>query len=119
MADILIVDDQDRTIDLCRRGLPEHRYRGPARSWRDAADQLARARGRVDLVLLDVHFDIDPENLEGWNADLSRTEVERLKRNQGLHILERLRTRYPDLPVGLPTGISSSGHRFPPLSASL
>ena len=99
MADILIIDDQDRTFELCRRGLPENRYRGPARCWRDASEQLARARGRVDLVLLDVHFDIDEQDLEGFQEGMTRAEVEKLKRRQGLHILERLRLRYPDLPV--------------------
>ena len=99
MADILIIDDQDRTISMCQRFMPEHRYRGPARSWKEAAEQLARSRGRVDLVLLDVHFDIEDELLEGWDPELSMHDREQLKRNQGLHILERLRSRYPELPV--------------------
>ena len=99
MADILIVDDRDRTIDMCRRALPENRYRGPARSWKETADLLSRARGRVDLVLLDVHFDIDEEALLGFKDGMTARETEALKRRQGLEILQRIRGRYPDLPV--------------------
>ncbi len=103
MADILIVDDQDRYAELCRRAIPEHRYRGPARSWKEAADVLARARGRVDLVLLDVHFDIPASGLLGYRQGMGAPEIEGLKRRQGLEILAALRRRYPDLPVVLMT----------------
>jgi len=103
MADILIVDDQDRYTELCRRAMPEHRYRGPARSWRDAAEILARARGRVDLVLLDVHFDIPAEELVGYESGMASREVEQLRGRQGLEILGAMRSRYPDLPVILMT----------------
>lgn len=103
MADILVIDDQDRYIELCRKAISGHRYRGPARSWREAADALARARGRVDLVLLDVHFDIPEASLLGWKEGLAAGAVERLKRRQGLEILAMLRARYPELPVILMT----------------
>ena len=103
MADILIVDDQDRYIELCRRAIPGHRYRGPARSWAEASEVLSRARGRVDLVLLDVNFDIEPSDLLGYEEGLGAAEIARLKRRQGLLILGRLRTRYPELPVVLMT----------------
>ncbi len=103
MADILVIDDQDRYIDLCRRAIPAHRYRGPARDWREAVDHIARSRGRLDLVLLDVHFDIDPERLVGWSEGMAVAAVERLRRRQGLEILGRLRSRWPDLPVVLMT----------------
>ncbi len=99
MADILIVDDQDRYLELCRAAIPEHRYRGPARNLSEAVDVLSRARGRVDAVLLDVHFDIEPTDLVGYEDGMSDKDVERLKRRQGLLILESLRRRYPDLPV--------------------
>ena len=103
MADILIVDDQDRYIELCRRAIPEHRYRGPARCWRETHEILARARGRVDLVLLDVHFDIPDEELLGWRKGLDVSQIDRLRQRQGLRILEALRDRWPDLPVILMT----------------
>jgi len=99
MADILIVDDQDRYLELCRAAIPEHRYRGPARNLTEALDLLSRARGRVDCVLLDVHFDIPVSELLGFKEGASPAEVEALKRRQGLLILQELRTRHPDLPV--------------------
>jgi len=103
MADILVVDDQDRYYELCRRAMPEHRYRGPARSWREASALLDEVGERVDLVLLDVHFDIPPPELLGWREELDAAQVRRLRDRQGLHILEALRRRYPDLPVILMT----------------
>ena len=61
MADILDIDDQDRTISLCRRAMPEHTWHGPARSWAEATEALKGLRRRVSLVLLDVHFDIEDD----------------------------------------------------------
>ncbi len=97
MADILIVDDQDRYMQLCRRAIPEHHYRGPARCWRQASEMLARSRGRIDLVLLDVHFDIPDDELVGAGPP------EDLRNRQGFEILKLLRARHPDLPVILMT----------------
>ncbi|MCB9674644.1 MAG: sigma-54-dependent Fis family transcriptional regulator [Alphaproteobacteria bacterium] len=99
MADILIVDDQDRYLELCRAAIPEHRYRGPVRNLAEALDVLSRARGRVDCVLLDVHFDIPAEQLVGYEPGLSERALGDLRKRQGLLILEELRSRYPDLPV--------------------
>ncbi|MBN2798956.1 MAG: sigma-54-dependent Fis family transcriptional regulator [Deltaproteobacteria bacterium] len=97
MASILLIDDQDRTLALCQRALPQHRYLGPARHWEEASAQLAR--GGVDLVLLDVHFDIDAEHLLGWSEGMSASALERLRRRQGLEILARLRRAHSELPV--------------------
>lgn len=103
MAEILIVDDQDRYAELCRRAIPEHRYRGPARSWAAAAEELERARGRIELVLLDVHFDLPADQLLGAGPDLAPAELRAVQRRQGLEILGALRRRWPDLPVVLMT----------------
>ena len=102
MADILIIDDQDRYLSLCQRGIPEHRYFGPARSW-DEAQDLLRRRRRIQLVLLDVHFDIAAEDLVGVSDGASQAELAAARRTQGLHILERLHRQFPDLPVILMT----------------
>ena len=102
MADILIVDDQDRYAELCRKTMPEHRYFGPARCWREAADLLKR-RSRIDLVLLDVHFDIEAVDLVGWSEGGDSAQLEALRRRQGLEILAAMRTRFPDVPVILMT----------------
>jgi DNA-binding NtrC family response regulator len=103
MATILVIDDLDRTIDLCRRAMPEHDYLGPARSWREAGPFLTARRPRVDLVLLDVHFDIPSEDLVGVPGGADDKQLARLRRRQGLEILALLRRRYPDLPVVLMT----------------
>ena len=87
---VLIVDDQDRYSELVRRAIPEHRYRGPVRSWREAAEALARAPGRVDVVLLDVHFDIPVQDLLGWREGLGDSEVEQLKRTNTNILLSRV-----------------------------
>jgi DNA-binding NtrC family response regulator len=97
MADVLIIDDQDRTSDLLRRMFPEHRLRGPARSWTEAEALLARLKGRLDCVLLDVHFDVPKEQLLGPTS--TDAEVERSRRTQGLLILRAIRSQYPDLPA--------------------
>lgn len=103
MADILLVDDQDRYLELCRAAIPEHRYRGPARNLAEAEQSIREARGRIDLVLLDVHFDIPARDLVGFQQGASDAEIERLRRRQGLLILERLRRSWPELPVILMT----------------
>jgi DNA-binding NtrC family response regulator len=103
VAEILIVDDQDRYMDLCRRAIPDHRWRGPARSWREASDLLSRLKGRLDLVLLDVHFDIPKADLLGFADGMDDRAVEQLRRRQGLEILGAMRARHPDLPVILMT----------------
>jgi DNA-binding NtrC family response regulator len=102
MAEILIIDDQDRYMELCRRAIPQHRYLGPARNWAEAADWLKR-RGRIDVVLLDVHFDIPSDKLLGWTAGLGPSELEALKRTQGLKILGEMRRQFADVPVVLMT----------------
>ncbi len=105
MADILVIDDQDRTIELCRRAMPEHAWHGPARDWDEARALLRALRRRVELVLLDIHFDIPDDRLLGLPDDREPTERElrRARRRQGFAILEALRRSRPDLPVVLMT----------------
>jgi DNA-binding NtrC family response regulator len=104
VSSILIIDDTDKYWELCTRFMPEHQFLPPARNYREAAETLGRARA-VDLVLLDVHFDIPEQELLPYdkeallqNGDRERA-LERLRRAQGLHILDRLRSSHPDLPV--------------------
>lgn len=103
MANILVIDDQDRYVNLCRRAIPEHSYLGPARSWAETVALLKGHRRSVDLVLLDVHFDIPTEQLVGLPANADERAVARVRRRQGLEILARLRRKLPDLPVVLMT----------------
>ena len=103
MATILVIDDQDRYVALCRKAIPEHEYLGPARSWAAAAEVLKARRREVDLVLLDVNFDIAEAELVGLPAGADARTLARVRRRQGLEILARLRRRLPDLPVVLMT----------------
>ena len=105
MSSILIIDDEDKYLDLCQRFMPEHTYLPPARNFREAAQTLRTHYRELDLVLLDVHFDIPDEDLLPYDksallakGDANRV-MERLRRAQGLQILDRLRDGYPDLPV--------------------
>ena len=105
MGTILIIDDEDKYLELCQRFMPEHRFLPVARNYREASKLLSRHRGEVDLVLLDVHFDIPEEDLLPSDktellakGDPARA-IERLRRAQGLQILDRLRDSQPDLPV--------------------
>lgn len=102
MATLLLIDDQDRTAELVRRAMPEHTWLGPARDWSEAVAAL-RARRDVDVVLLDVHFDLPAERLVGLPRDADERTLARVRRRQGIEILARLRRRLPDLPVVLMT----------------
>ncbi len=103
MANVLIIDDQDRYVELCRKAIPEHQYFGPARCWAEAERILRRFRRRLDVVLLDVHFDRPVEELLGVPRDADAKALTQAQRRQGLFILERLRNATPDLPVILMT----------------
>jgi two-component system nitrogen regulation response regulator GlnG len=103
MAHVLIADDQDRYAELCRRAIPEHDYYGPVRNWVELKEALKKHGQRIDVVLLDVHFDIPEADLEGLSKAPSSKEIERVRREQGLILLEKLRTRDPQLPVILMT----------------
>ncbi|MEE9381875.1 MAG: sigma 54-interacting transcriptional regulator [Nannocystaceae bacterium] len=105
MSCILIVDDEDKYLELCRRYMPEHEFLDPARNYKEAAQALSSERGRVELVLLDVHFDIPDADLLPFDKErlFERSDrkrvLERLRRSQGLRILDQLRRDNPDLPV--------------------
>jgi DNA-binding NtrC family response regulator len=105
VSSILIIDDEDKYFDLCVRFMPEHTFLPPARNYREAREALRRNGRSIDLVLLDVHFDIPDDDLLPYDkgsllekSDRERV-FERLRRSQGLHILDLLRNSHPDLPV--------------------
>ena len=112
MASILIIDDEDKYLELCRRHMPEHDFLAPARNFAEASELLRTRAREIDLVLLDVHFDIpeddllpvDKSKLPGAGPGRERA-VERLRRSQGLRILDALRPLHPDLPVIVMTAL--------------
>ncbi|MEM6292157.1 MAG: sigma 54-interacting transcriptional regulator, partial [Myxococcota bacterium] len=105
MSRILIIDDEDKYFELCQRHISEHEFLPPVRNYNDAKAVLDARGDEIDLVLLDVHFDIpDDELLPVDKTELlagkdAKRAMERLRRGQGLHILDALRRRAPDLPV--------------------
>ncbi|HZS37605.1 MAG TPA: sigma 54-interacting transcriptional regulator [Polyangia bacterium] len=114
---LLIVDDGDRYVELAHRFLRDYAYAtrceldGPcwtcerragctlthAHDAREAADALER-HPDVDVVLLDVAFELDEARLVPAAGDL-----ERRRRLQGLDILAQLRRARGELPVVLMT----------------
>jgi DNA-binding NtrC family response regulator len=108
MAEILVIDDQDRTVDLCRRVMPEHEWIGPARTWEEAHGMIRKSGRRLGLVLLDIHFDMPAECLLGLPEEPTDRDIAKAQRHQGIHILEALRRAAPDLPVVLMTARGDS-----------
>jgi DNA-binding NtrC family response regulator len=103
MATLLVIDDQDRTLTLCRRVMPEHSWQGPARSWAEARAALEAGEDEIDAVLLDLHFDLPVGELLGLDDPNDQAAVRRARQQQGLHILDALRLRWAELPVLLMT----------------
>jgi len=127
MPRLFVIDDRDRTVEMCHRHLPEFDYvtrcdrRLPcqvcdqrdqgcalkcAHDYREAAETLAKLPALPDLVVLDLHFALPearllPEDQTALPAEpgARAAAVEELRRTQGLLILERLRRDFPTLPV--------------------
>jgi DNA-binding NtrC family response regulator len=113
---ILIVDDGDMFARLVHSKMPEIRLVGPEPTdehldsdavhfpridnGRDALAYLKDHSTSVDVILLDVNFDIPEEQLLslGEGYDLKKT-----RRYQGLAILKALRLDFPSIPVVLLT----------------
>jgi len=114
---LLVIDDGDRYVELAHALLRDYDYATrcelPGPCWTcerrpgctlthahdalEADEALARHRD-VDVVLLDVAFDVPEERLLPGTDKLARR-----KRLQGLAILDHLRRRRGDLPVVLMT----------------
>ncbi|HEY2902630.1 MAG TPA: sigma 54-interacting transcriptional regulator [Polyangia bacterium] len=127
MPRLLVIDDRDQTVEMCHRQLPqfdtvtrcerripcqvcEERDRGCplkcAHDYFEAAEVLARAPALPDLAILDLHFAVPegrllPEDKSALpvEAKARKAALEKLRRTQGLLILERLRRDFPSLPV--------------------
>jgi len=107
---VLVIDDGQTYADTVASAMPEFVLVDPgvaetpgrlgdgpaALAWLD------RHAARVDVVLLDLHFDVAPERLLPLDAGAS---PRRTKRFQGVAILRALRKRWPELPVVLLTAL--------------
>jgi DNA-binding NtrC family response regulator len=127
MPRLFIIDDRDRTVEMCHRHLGQFDYvtrcdrnipcqvcdqrdRGCplkcAHDYLEAQETLARLPALPDLVVLDLHFALPEERLLPVDKGELPTEprareaaLEEIRRRQGLLILESLRHDYPTLPV--------------------
>lgn len=113
---ILIIDDGDMFARLVHSKMPEIQLVGPdggdeslgadavhyprIDNGPEALAYLKDHASSVDVILLDVNFDIPEENLLslGEGYDLKKT-----RRYQGLAILKALRSQFPAIPVVLLT----------------
>ena len=130
---LLVVDDGDRYIELLHALLREYRYAtrctlpGPcwecphregcdlkhAHDWAETREVLQRDDS-VDVVLLDVRFDLPEQRLLGTTNE---PLVDR-QRLQGLRILNAIRSAHPDVSVVLMTSEEAIGlERAAPLQA--
>lgn len=139
---VLLVDDSEGYVRLAHKFLRRYEYatnceltnpcwecslrRGcqlkHAHNWQEAAQILRRYGGEVDVVLLDVHFELPREELiaEGGLPGAQEGQgLEVLQRYQGFHILRRLRRRYGQLPVVLMTSDTSIAFNEPEIAADL
>jgi DNA-binding NtrC family response regulator len=118
---LLVIDDGDRYIELCHALLRDYDYATrcelPGPCWtcerqlgctlthaHDGieVDEALKKNRDVDVVLLDVAFDVPVERL----LPSSEKNLERRKRLQGIDILRHLRRSRGDLPVVLMTSES-------------
>ena len=118
---LLVVDDGDRYIELCHALLRDYDYATrcdlPGPCWtcdllpgctlthaHDGfeVDEALKKHRDVDVVMLDVAFDVPVERL----LPSSEKNLERRKRLQGVEILAHLRRSRGDLPVVLMTSES-------------
>jgi DNA-binding NtrC family response regulator len=140
---VLVIDDSEDYIELCHDFLPRYRYLTNcdfshpcwecdlrdtcrlkhAHDWEEAEEILQRHGGRVDVVLLDIHFDLPPERLlpesRRDEARSSPAALRRLQSRQGFHLLEALRKRHGSVPVVLMTAKSTVAADDPDLLAQL
>jgi DNA-binding NtrC family response regulator len=124
---VLVADDRDAYIRLCHRYLRGYRYvtrcdlPGPcwtcaelkkgcmlthAHGWAELDAALRRSREPVDVILLDVDFQLPRDALlpaARPGEALSDRELARLRRYQGIEILRELRRAHGAIPVVLMT----------------
>jgi DNA-binding NtrC family response regulator len=107
---ILLIDDGETYARVVSEQMPEFSLvqptggKGPGRiaDGRSALAYLKKNHKQIDLVLLDMHFDLPEEMLLPLDKDAS---PRRTRRYQGVAILREIRRRFPHLPVVLLTAV--------------
>ncbi len=108
---ILLIDDGLEYARLIETGLPELELLRPLGETQppglsngpEALGYLDQHRAEVDLVLLDMRFDLPEEQLLSLGGGASKRRTQRF---QGVAILRELRHRHPELPVVLLTAVA-------------
>jgi DNA-binding NtrC family response regulator len=104
---VLVIDDGEAYARAVSEQMPELALLAPPGSsggrmadGPSALRYLDRHAAGVDLVLLDMHFDVDERRLLSLHEGAS---PRRTRRFQGVAILRKIRERWPELPVVLLT----------------
>lgn len=120
------MDDREWYVQLCHRFLRDYDYvtrcnlAGPcwtcpelkrgcrlthAHSWKELDEALRRSAEPIDVILLDVDFQLPAEELLPFERSegMSAAELVRLSRYQGIEILRELRRTHGQIPVVLMT----------------
>lgn len=104
---VLLVDDGTRYAELIEAELPELKLLRPrgarlprASDGKAALRYLKQSADGVDMVLLDMHFDVPDAKLLQFSPPRSARRTRRL---QGLRILQAIRAEHPQMPVLLLT----------------
>ena len=118
MADILLIDDQTRTLELCRRVMPSMSCTD-----RHAAGRTRRhssRRSRAGSTSCSSTFtSTSRKRISSISANPQEKDVRRARRRQGIEILQALRKAQPELPVVLMTSRGEiAGLSAPPISAT-
>ncbi len=145
---VLLIDDSENYVRLAHKFLRHYEYatncdltnpcwecpqrRGctlkHAHDWSEASQIIKRYGGEIDVVLLDVHFDLPEGSLiaerglpgsEAPEGQRSEAQLESLRRFQGFHIMRRLRRRHNQLPIVLMTSNRSIAFNEPEIAADL
>ncbi len=107
---VLVVDDGTTYAEIIAARMPEVVLVDPSPlgaehripDGKEALDYLAGHRHQVDIVLLDMHFDVPEDRL--FTLD-DAASLRKTRRFQGVAIHREIRARYPALPVVLLTSI--------------
>lgn len=116
---VLVVDDGTTYAEIIAARMPEVTPTDPSpigedgriKDGKDALLYLSKHRSEVDVVLLDMHFDVPEDRLFMLDETAS---LRKTKRFQGVAVLREIRARYPELPVVLLTSI----HDLAPVEAA-
>ena len=105
---LLLIDDGERYAQVVQSQMPEYQLvmvtetQSRAQDGHQALEYLEAHAGNVDLILLDMRFDVPQERLLPLPE---ANTVRKARRYQGVAILRVLRQQYADIPVVVLTAL--------------